>query len=106
VESLARYCRTASEHTLMKLEWWSLLADEDDDEVFSPEVSYDLRKPSPEGAQLVRELATFCRLDAEHNKDWLVVVYTLGPQVPLHRAELLRRLSSLLKNLPVRRISG
>ena len=37
----------------------------DDDEVFSPEVSYDLRKPSPEGAQLLRELATFCRLDAD-----------------------------------------
>jgi hypothetical protein len=34
----------------------------------------------------------FCRLDIEHNKDWLVVVYTVGPQVPLHRAELLRHL--------------
>jgi hypothetical protein len=65
VESLARYCRTAKEHTLVKLEWWSLLADEDDDEVFTPEISYDLRKPSPEGAQLLRELALFCRLDAD-----------------------------------------
>jgi hypothetical protein len=34
----------------------------------------------------------FCRLDTEHNTDWLVVVYTVGPQVPLHRAELLRYL--------------
>jgi len=34
----------------------------------------------------------FCRLDTTHNKDWLVIVYTVGPQVPLHRAELLRHL--------------
>jgi hypothetical protein len=34
----------------------------------------------------------FCRLDVEHNKDWLAVVYTVGPQVPLQRAELLRHL--------------
>jgi hypothetical protein len=34
----------------------------------------------------------FCRLDSKHNKDWLVVVYTVGPQVPLYRAELLRHL--------------
>ena len=32
----------------------------------------------------------FCRLDTEHNKDWLVIVYTVGPQIPLQRAELLR----------------
>lgn len=31
-------------------------------------------------------------VDIEHNKDWLIVVYTVGPQIPLHRAELLREL--------------
>lgn len=34
----------------------------------------------------------FCRLLAQHNRDWLVVVYNIGPHVPLHRAELLRHL--------------
>jgi hypothetical protein len=34
----------------------------------------------------------FCRLDAEDNKDWLVIVYKVGPQVPLQRVELLRHL--------------
>jgi len=34
----------------------------------------------------------FCRLDPDHNKDWLVIVYTAGPQIPLQRAELLRHL--------------
>jgi hypothetical protein len=34
----------------------------------------------------------FCRLDAKNNRDWLVIVYTAGPQVPLQRAELLRHL--------------
>lgn len=34
----------------------------------------------------------FCRLDTEHNKDWLIIVYTVGPRIPLHRAELLREL--------------
>ncbi|HSI15763.1 MAG TPA: hypothetical protein VK961_27190 [Chthoniobacter sp.] len=34
----------------------------------------------------------FCRLDTGNNKDWLVIVYTIGPQVPLPRAELLRHL--------------
>ena len=62
VESLARYCRTANEHALVKLEWWSQLADEDEDDVFAPEVSYDLRKPSPEGAS--------CCASSRCSADW------------------------------------
>ena len=65
VADLAHYCRTAKGHRLVKLEWWSELADEEDDDVFAPETSYDLRKPSPEGAELVRQLADFCDLDAD-----------------------------------------
>jgi hypothetical protein len=65
VADLARYCRTAKGHRLMKLEWWNELADEEDDDAFSPEVSYDLRKPSVEGAGLLRELAGFCDLDVD-----------------------------------------
>jgi hypothetical protein len=34
----------------------------------------------------------FCHLDIKQNKDWLIVVYKVGPQVPLRRAELLRHL--------------
>ena len=34
----------------------------------------------------------FCKLDTAHNQDWLVVIYTVGPQVPLHHAELRRYL--------------
>jgi hypothetical protein len=33
-----------------------------------------------------------CRFDKRCHKDWLVVVYTTGPQVPLQKAELLRHL--------------
>jgi hypothetical protein len=65
VADLARYCRTAKNHRLVKLEWWSELADETDDDAFEPEVSYDLRKPSPEGAELLRDLADACDLDAD-----------------------------------------
>ena len=67
VADLARYCRTAKEHRLVKLEWWGELADEEDDEAFSPDASasYDLRKPSADGAELVRELAEFCGLEAD-----------------------------------------
>jgi hypothetical protein len=67
VEALARYCRYAEEHELHKLEWWEELADEDDDEVFTPalDASYDLRKPSSRGAELLRELAAFCGLEAD-----------------------------------------
>jgi hypothetical protein len=67
VADLARYCRTAEDHNLRKLEWWSELADVEDDDVFTPapEASYDLRKPSTDGAELLRELADFCGLDAD-----------------------------------------
>jgi hypothetical protein len=67
LEGLARYCRTAAEHALRKLEWWSELADVEDEAQFAPseDEHYDLRKPSQGGAQLVRELAAFCRLDAD-----------------------------------------
>jgi hypothetical protein len=65
VADLAHYCRTAKGHRLVKLEWWNELADEADDDAFTPEISYDLRKPSTEGAELVRELADFCDLDAD-----------------------------------------
>ncbi len=64
---LARYCRTAKGHRLVKLEWWAELADEEDDDAFEPEqdATYDLRKPSTRGAVLVRDLAEFCGLDAD-----------------------------------------
>ncbi|MEO8888168.1 MAG: hypothetical protein ABI429_02595 [Jatrophihabitantaceae bacterium] len=67
VEGLARYCRTAKEHELHKLEWWEELADVEDDDTFRPglDASYDLRKPSTRGAELVRELVAFCDLDAD-----------------------------------------
>jgi hypothetical protein len=64
---LARYCRTAEEHPLRKLEWWDELAAVEDDELFAPglDASIDLRKPSAAGAQLVRELVAFCDLDVD-----------------------------------------
>jgi hypothetical protein len=65
VADLAHYCRTAKGHRLIKLEWWNELAEEEDDEAFAPEVSYDLRKPSADGAELLRELAAFCHLEAD-----------------------------------------
>jgi hypothetical protein len=67
VAGLARYCRTARGHKLLKLEWWEELADVEDDALFTPEedATYDLRKPSASGADLVRELAEFCGLDAD-----------------------------------------
>ena len=67
VADLARYCRTAKGHRLVKLEWWSELADEEDDAVFAPaaDAVYDLRKPNAPGADLLRELADFCGLDAD-----------------------------------------
>jgi hypothetical protein len=34
----------------------------------------------------------FCRLDTTEKKDWLVIAYAAGPQIPLHRAGLLRQL--------------
>jgi hypothetical protein len=67
VAGLAQYCRTAEEHELHKLEWWSELVEVEDDDVFVPalDASYDLRNPSARGAQLLRELARFCGLDAD-----------------------------------------
>lgn len=67
VADLAHFCRTAKDHRLVKLEWWSTLADVDDDAVFAPglDADYDLRKPSARGAELVRELVAFCDLDAD-----------------------------------------
>jgi hypothetical protein len=65
VADLARYCRTATEHRLVRAEFWGELADVEDDEAFRPEVSYDLRKPSEAGGVLLRELAQFCRLEAD-----------------------------------------
>lgn len=34
----------------------------------------------------------FCRFEGSRNKDWLVIVYHVGPQIPLRRAEFLRHL--------------
>jgi len=69
---LARYCRKAKEHALIKLERWAELA-EADDEAFEPldEDSYDLREPSTRGGELLRELVAFCDLevDAESLED-------------------------------------
>jgi hypothetical protein len=61
---LARYCRKAKEHELVKLEGWDEVADASDD-AFEPETSYDLREPSSDGASLLRELVEFCDLTAD-----------------------------------------
>jgi hypothetical protein len=67
VAGLARYCRVAEDHQLRKLEWWGELADVEDDDLFAPaeDASYDLRKPSSRGADLVRELVEFCNLEID-----------------------------------------
>jgi hypothetical protein len=65
VADLARYCRTAKGHRLTKLEWWTELEEVEDDDAFTPDESFDLRKPSERGAELVRELADFCMLEAD-----------------------------------------
>jgi hypothetical protein len=67
VAGLARFCRTAEDHELQKLEWWSELADVEDDATFTPadDARYDLRKPSTPGAELIRELVAFCDLEAD-----------------------------------------
>lgn len=67
VADLAHYCRTAKDHRLVKLEWWSELAEVEEDGVFAPglDASYDLRKPSARGAVLMRELIAFCDLDLD-----------------------------------------
>lgn len=67
VADLARYCRDAKKHRLVKLEWWSELADGVDDDAFTPDETahFDLRRPSATGADLLRQLAGFCNLDAD-----------------------------------------
>jgi hypothetical protein len=67
VADLANYCRTAKDHALVKLEWWEELAEVEDDDEFAPgaDSTYDLRKPSEAGADLLRDLAEFCGLEAD-----------------------------------------
>jgi hypothetical protein len=84
VADLARYCRSAKDHHLHRLEWWGQLAEVEDDDVFTPslDAGYDLRKPSPRGVELLGELIDFCHLeadaaelDADMNKqDWADLV--------------------------------
>ncbi|HLY33713.1 MAG TPA: hypothetical protein VKQ07_04205 [Jatrophihabitantaceae bacterium] len=84
VADLARYCRTAESHVLHRLEWWEELAEVEDDDVFAPALgaSYDLRKPSARGTELITEIAAFCNLDeatedldADMNRDdWREIV--------------------------------
>src|SRR6266567_3106077 len=63
---LARYCRTADQHELTRLERWEELEDADDDAFeVSPDASYDLTAPSTRAADLVRELVAFCDLDED-----------------------------------------
>jgi hypothetical protein len=61
---LARFCRKAKEHALVKLEGWTELAEASDD-AFEPEESFDLREPSSDGADLLRDLVAFCDLSAD-----------------------------------------
>jgi hypothetical protein len=70
VADLARYCKVANDHELEHLEWWSELKDvddADDAEIFTPDADarFDLRKPSTKGAELLRDLAIFCDLQAD-----------------------------------------
>ncbi|MDQ6849875.1 MAG: hypothetical protein M3070_07840 [Actinomycetota bacterium] len=67
IADLARYCRVADDHELMRLEWWSELAEIEDDEVFAPglDATYDLRKPTTAGTELLRELIAFCDLELD-----------------------------------------
>ena len=66
VADLARYCREAKGHRLQKLEWWAELAELDDEDFTPHEVAtFDLRKPSDTGAELLEDLALFCDLDAD-----------------------------------------
>jgi hypothetical protein len=67
VADLAAYCRTATEHDLMRLEWWGELADVEDDELFEPsaENRYDLTAPSETALDVVAELADYCAVDSD-----------------------------------------
>jgi hypothetical protein len=63
---LARYCRRAKQHALVKLERWEEVA-EADDAAFEPllDASYDMRTPSTKSAELLRDLVVFCDLEAD-----------------------------------------
>lgn len=85
IADLAHYCRTAKDHPLRKLEWWGELAEVEDDDAFAPtdDEHYDLRKPTEDGADLLRELAEFCSLEADTDvldvppidkEDWAALV--------------------------------
>ncbi len=65
-EDLARYCRDAEQHELVKLEFWDNVAGLDDD-AFVPDDddSYDLTVPSVHAAKVLKELADFLELDAD-----------------------------------------
>ncbi len=67
VTDLARYCRVADDHELARLEWWSELAEVENDDVFTPglDASFDLRKPTASSTALLRELIAFCDLDLD-----------------------------------------
>lgn len=69
---LARFCRKAKEHALVKLERWEELADADD-AAFEPllDARYDLTKPSSKAAEVLRELVIFCDLEADLDEDEL-----------------------------------
>jgi hypothetical protein len=70
VADLARYCKLATDHELEHLDGWSELQDvaaADEIEVFTPEAdaTFDLREPSADAADLLRDLAIFCDLEAD-----------------------------------------
>ena len=64
---LARFCRDATDHDLMRLELWDRVRAEQDDDAFLPdaESQIDLTAPSEDGAVLIRELAAWCQLDLD-----------------------------------------
>jgi hypothetical protein len=66
-EDLARFCRDATEHDLMRLELWDRVRAEEDDDAFAPasDSLIDLTSPSGDGAELIRELTAYCQLDLD-----------------------------------------
>jgi hypothetical protein len=64
---LAEYCRVATGHDLVRLERWTELAEDDNDDIFTPApgASFDLRVPSEKALDLVAELLDYCDLDAD-----------------------------------------
>ena len=67
VADLAQYCRAAKEHELVQLEWWSELAEVEDDAVFAPGARRALRPAQAvaSGAELLRELIAYCNLELD-----------------------------------------